>query len=48
MAGELVGAHWNRGDVDALSAGFDARGRDLPSNAWMALRRLRWGVAADR
>ncbi len=46
MAAELVGAHWNRGDVDTLSAGFDAAGRDLPSNAWMALRRLGWNVAA--
>src|SRR5215469_67162 len=47
MAGELVGAHWNRGDVDTLAGGFDAQGRDLPSNAWMALRRLDWHVAAD-
>src|SRR5215469_3379269 len=46
MAGELVGAHWNRGDVDTLAAGFDAAGRVLPSNAWMALRRLVWTVAA--
>ena len=47
MAAGLVGQHCNRGDVDTLAAGFDAQGRNLPSNAWMALRRLDWNVAAD-
>jgi hypothetical protein len=45
MAGTLTGAHWNAVDVDALALGEDAGGRPLPSNAWMALRRLGWAVA---
>jgi hypothetical protein len=34
-------------DVDVLAAGEDAGGRKLPSNAWMALRRLGWTTAAS-
>jgi hypothetical protein len=46
MAADLVAAHWNTTDVDVLAAGEDADGRALPSNAWMALRRLGWTVTA--
>ncbi|MFJ9713621.1 zinc ribbon domain-containing protein [Streptomyces sp. NPDC101234] len=46
MAGALTGEHWNAGDVDALASGQDAGGQKLPSNAWMALRRLGWTVTA--
>jgi len=45
MAAELLAGHWNAADADALASGEDAGGRRLPSNAWMALRRLGWSVA---
>lgn len=46
MVGVLTGEHWNAADVDTLASGEDAGGRKLPSNAWMALRRLGWTVTA--
>ena len=46
MAGELLTAHWNAADADTLALGVDGEGKKLPSNAWMALRRLGWAVAA--
>ncbi|WP_225097237.1 zinc ribbon domain-containing protein [Streptomyces sp. CoH27] len=45
MVAGLLAARWNTADVEALAAGVDASGRALPSNAWMALRRLGWTVA---
>ncbi|MET8976139.1 zinc ribbon domain-containing protein [Streptomyces sp. NPDC004539] len=42
MAAGLLAEHWNTVDVGALASGEDAGGRRLPSNAWMALRRLGW------
>ncbi|MFD4322327.1 transposase [Streptomyces sp. NPDC058548] len=45
MAGELTVGHWKTVDVDVLASGEDPAGRKLPSNAWMALRRLGWTVA---
>ncbi|WP_306819877.1 zinc ribbon domain-containing protein [Streptomyces sp. CA-210063] len=45
MAGELLAGHWNATDVDVLASGEDVGGRKLPSNAWMALRRLGWTAA---
>jgi hypothetical protein len=42
MAGALMTERWNTTDVDVLASGQDAGGRKLPSNAWMALRRLGW------
>ncbi|MGP4045890.1 zinc ribbon domain-containing protein [Streptomyces sp. 2A115] len=42
MAVALLAEHWNAADVDVLAAGVDIAGRRLPSNAWMALRRLGW------
>ncbi|MGW8767268.1 hypothetical protein ACWGN5_32740 [Streptomyces sp. NPDC055815] len=45
MTGALLAGHWNTADVDTLTSGMDAGGRKLPSNAWMALRRLGWAVA---
>ncbi|MFC5954553.1 zinc ribbon domain-containing protein [Streptomyces pratens] len=47
MAGKLTAEHWNNLDVDVLASGEDASGRKLPSNAWMALRRLGWTVNSD-
>ncbi len=44
MAAALLATHWRATDVDILASGVDARGRVLPSNAWMALRRLDWSV----
>ncbi|OKI62298.1 zinc ribbon domain-containing protein [Micromonospora sp. CB01531] len=48
MVAALIGAHWNRVDVGVLACGVDAGGRRLPSNAWMALRRLGWTVTAPQ
>ncbi|MGW0824617.1 zinc ribbon domain-containing protein [Streptomyces sp. NPDC002845] len=45
MAADLLAGHWNATDVDALASGEDAGGQKLPSNAWMALRRLGWTAA---
>lgn len=43
----LLAGHWNAADVDVLASGEDAGGRRLPSNAWMALRRLGWTAVPD-
>ncbi|WP_369259201.1 zinc ribbon domain-containing protein [Streptomyces sp. R35] len=45
MVAALLAEHWNTTDVDVLARGEDAGGRTLPSNAWMALRRLGWTVS---
>ncbi|WP_409467627.1 zinc ribbon domain-containing protein [Streptomyces sp. HC307] len=45
MTTELLAGHWNAADVGVLASGEDAGGRKLPSNAWMALRRLGWTAA---
>lgn len=45
MVGVLLAEHWNAKDVDTLASGEDAGGRKLPSNAWMAMRRLGWITA---
>jgi hypothetical protein len=47
MTGTLLAEHWNTTDVDVLAAGQDAGGRKLPSNAWMALRRLGWTITPE-
>ncbi|MGW4519216.1 hypothetical protein ACWEO4_46910 [Streptomyces sp. NPDC004393] len=47
MTSALLAGHWNTADVNVLASGEDAGGRRLPSNAWMALRRLGWTVAPD-
>ncbi|MGW1194552.1 zinc ribbon domain-containing protein [Streptomyces sp. NPDC002536] len=47
MTDALLAEHWNTDDVDGLASGEDAGGRKLPSNAWMALRRLGWTVTCD-
>ena len=44
MVAELLAEHGNTLDIDALASGVDAGGQKLPSNAWMALRRLGWTV----
>ncbi|WP_251060508.1 transposase [Streptomyces sp. ISL-100] len=46
MVSALTAEHWNAVDVDRLASGEDAGGRKLPSNAWMALRRLGWTTTA--
>ncbi|MCX4669060.1 transposase [Streptomyces sp. NBC_01381] len=48
MSADLLAGHWNATDVDLLASGEDAGGRTLPSNAWMALRRLGWTAAPDQ
>ncbi|MGW9023101.1 zinc ribbon domain-containing protein [Streptomyces sp. NPDC055722] len=47
MTGALLVEHWNTTDVNTLSCGQDVGGRKLPSNAWMALRRLGWTVTCQ-
>jgi IS605 OrfB family transposase len=42
MAAHLVTTHWQTGDMQVLSSGKDEMGRPLPTQAWMALRRLGW------
>ncbi len=48
MADELVYAHWVDLDLAALAtvSGVGPDGRKLPSNGWMALRRLGWAATA--
>ncbi|MFE9694022.1 zinc ribbon domain-containing protein [Micromonospora sp. NPDC005806] len=46
MVGALISDHWNTADVNVLASGQDVGGGKLPSNAWMALRRLGWTVTA--
>ncbi|MFI2651090.1 hypothetical protein [Micromonospora fulviviridis] len=46
LVGAVIGEHWNTADVQVLASGVDARGRRLPSQAWMALRRLGWTATA--
>ncbi|MEV0230417.1 zinc ribbon domain-containing protein [Nonomuraea sp. NPDC050786] len=48
MTAALLDEHWNSADVALLAGGVDAGGRRLPSNAWMALRRLGWTSSAPR
>ncbi|GLW35229.1 zinc ribbon domain-containing protein [Actinoplanes regularis] len=42
MSTRLVAERWNRVSLAELATGVDATGRRLPSNGWMALRRLGW------
>jgi IS605 OrfB family transposase len=44
IAGRLVADRWNPADLGTLASGRDAAGRPLPSQAWMALRRLGWAA----
>jgi hypothetical protein len=47
MVGALMAEHWNTADVDVLASGQDTGGRKLPSNTWMAMRRLGWITQAE-
>ncbi|MCX4829455.1 transposase [Streptomyces sp. NBC_01016] len=46
MVEGLVSAHWTQADLAQLASGVDRFGVALPSQAWMALRRLGWGSVA--
>ncbi|MGW1624801.1 zinc ribbon domain-containing protein [Streptomyces sp. NPDC002172] len=46
LVSDVLAAHWNITDVNVLASGREPDGRKLPSNAWMALRRLGWAAAA--
>ncbi|MCX4691150.1 zinc ribbon domain-containing protein [Streptomyces sp. NBC_01408] len=48
LVAALLAAHWDPADVDLLTSGEDCGGRKLPSNAWMALRRLGWTAAPPK
>ncbi|MGW9030940.1 zinc ribbon domain-containing protein, partial [Streptomyces sp. NPDC055722] len=45
MVSVVLADRWNSRDVKVLASGVDEAGRNLPSNAWMALRRLGWSAA---
>ncbi|MEU6324342.1 transposase, partial [Streptomyces sp. NPDC047009] len=45
MVSVVLAERWNSRDVKVLASGVDEVGRNLPSNAWMALRRLGWSAA---
>ncbi|MFD3948066.1 zinc ribbon domain-containing protein [Streptomyces sp. NPDC058579] len=47
MAADLLARHWNAADVSTLASGEDGGGRKLPSQAWMALRRLGWAAVPE-
>jgi hypothetical protein len=42
MVTDVLAARWNASDAARLASGVDAGEQPLPSNAWMALRRLSW------
>ena len=44
MAVRLLDEHWNEADLDTIAAGIGPDGRKLPTNAYMAMRRLGWTV----
>ncbi|MFE2326766.1 zinc ribbon domain-containing protein [Streptomyces sp. NPDC059385] len=44
MVAGLLARHWNAADVALLGSGMDRGGKALPTNAWMALRRLGWSA----
>lgn len=44
IAAGVMAERWNATDMGALWSGVGPDGRRLPSNAWMALRRLGWSV----
>lgn len=46
MADQVVAARWSDADLAVLAGGVGPDGRRLPSNGWMALRRLGWGAVA--
>ncbi|MEU4159106.1 transposase [Actinoplanes sp. NPDC026670] len=46
MTTELLAARWDAGSLAALVAGVGPDGRELPSNGWMAMRRLGWTATA--
>jgi hypothetical protein len=45
MAGRLAAGHWNLADLETLASGRDESGKPLPSQSWMAMRRLGWAAA---
>ncbi|MGO4756719.1 hypothetical protein AB4212_50350, partial [Streptomyces sp. 2MCAF27] len=44
LAAGVVQEHWNGTDLAQLASGIDRSGASLPSQGWMALRRLGWSV----
>jgi hypothetical protein len=46
LAAAVVAAHWSDADLAVLADGVGPDGRPLPSNGWMALRRLGWTAVA--
>ncbi|MFF4574425.1 zinc ribbon domain-containing protein [Streptomyces sp. NPDC001410] len=44
LVAAVVREHWNGADLAQLASGVDPAGASLPSQGWMALRRLGWTV----
>ncbi|MFF0081371.1 transposase [Streptomyces canus] len=44
LASGVVREHWSGADLARLASGIDRSGTRLPSQGWMALRRLGWAV----
>lgn len=44
LAAGVVQEHWNGADLAQLASGADRLGASLPSQGWMALRRMGWAV----
>ncbi|MGW0823015.1 zinc ribbon domain-containing protein [Streptomyces sp. NPDC002845] len=44
LSAGVVREHWSQADLAQLASGTDALGGALPSQSWMALRRLGWAV----
>lgn len=46
MATDMVAEHWGEADLASLASGVAPDGMALPSNGYMAMRRLGWVAAA--
>jgi len=47
MATVMLEEHWNKADLARLASGVGPDGRDLPSNGYVAMRRLGWTTNAS-
>jgi IS605 OrfB family transposase len=48
LAQGVVQEHWSGADLAQLASGIDLAGASLPSQGWMALRRLGWAVTVPQ
>jgi hypothetical protein len=45
LGSAIIAEHWNQADLALLATKADAAGVALPSNGWMAMRRLGWDAS---